>query len=81
MAEKHDSTRYVGGMLGVMFGGLGVAMGVFFIGSSCWTALTSGWGGHGAELSLLIYGVILALPSAFAVRRGFHIIRAVRGKP
>jgi len=71
-ASRHSVT----GLVLMLAGSIAVALGFFFIISSIVSAITEDWGGHASGLSLLVYGLVLALPGVMAVQQGFRMHRA-----
>ena len=76
MSTPTASLRSIGGLLLALGGSVAVAIGAFLILASVASALTESWGSHAGGLSLLVYGLLLAGPGAFSVRRGIRIYRA-----
>jgi len=75
MSSHIASLRSIGCLVLVLAGSVAVALGVFLVFTSITSALIEGWGGHASGFSLLVYGLLLSLPGAFAVRRGVRIYR------
>ena len=63
----------VGALVIMLAGSIAFVLGFFLIIGSINSAITEGWGGHASGFSLLIYGLILALPGAMAIQQGFRI--------
>ena len=68
--------RSIAGLALAFVGSVVVAIGIYLVFASIASALTEAWGDHGSGLSLLIYGLLLAVPGVFAVRLGLRIYRA-----
>ena len=71
-APRHS----VGALVIVLVGSIAFVLGLFLIIGSINSAITEGWGGHASGLSLLVYGLVLALPGVMAVQQGFRMHRA-----
>ena len=82
MGTSTASFRAIGGLLLAFAGGLMVALGSALVVASIASALQGSWVGHASGVWLLVYGLLLSVPGAFAFKHGLRVYRTTeRGSP
>lgn len=81
MSPRGKASSFIRGLALSLVGSIAATVGATLVLAAVASAFTGNWGGHASELSLFIFGLLIAIPGILAMRRGYLDYRSGFQRP